>query len=59
LINLINLTNSTSYEPPHYAVFSSLPSLHPSLVQIFSSGLCSRTPSVYVSTLTLSGPETY
>jgi hypothetical protein len=37
LIILIILRESTSYEVPHYAVFANLLSLHPSLVQIFSS----------------------
>jgi hypothetical protein len=41
----------TSYEYPHYAVFSTLPSLHPSLVQIYSLAPCSQTPSVYVAPL--------
>jgi hypothetical protein len=44
-----NYTWSTSYEAPHYAVFSNLLSLNPSLVQIFSSTPCSQTPSVYAT----------
>jgi hypothetical protein len=36
---------SASYEAPHYAVFPNLPSLHLSLIQIFSSAPCSQTPS--------------
>jgi hypothetical protein len=42
---------STNYEAPRYAAFSTLPSLHPSLIQIFSSTPCSQTPSVYVPLL--------
>jgi hypothetical protein len=45
------LEKNTSYEAPHYAVFSQLLSLHPSSVQIFSWAPCSRTPSVHVPTL--------
>jgi hypothetical protein len=36
---------------PHYVVFFNLPSLHLSLVQIFSSTPCSQTPSVYAPSL--------
>jgi hypothetical protein len=43
------LEKSTSYETPHYAVFSNLLSLHSYLVQIFSSTPCSQTPEVYSS----------
>jgi hypothetical protein len=46
------LTMSTSYEAPHYAVFSNLPSLHSPSVQIFSSTPRSHTPSVHVPPLT-------
>jgi hypothetical protein len=35
----------TTYEIPHYAVFSSLLPFHPSWVQTFSSAPCSETPS--------------
>jgi hypothetical protein len=41
-------TWSTSYEAPHYAAFSNLLLLHPSLVQIFSSTSRSQTPSINV-----------
>jgi hypothetical protein len=42
---------STSYEVPHYAVFSTLLSPHPSSVQILSSAPCSQAPSVFVPPL--------
>jgi hypothetical protein len=43
------LANSTSYEAPHYAVFSNLSSLHLSPVQTLPSAPCSRT--IYVPSL--------
>jgi hypothetical protein len=51
LLNFIILVKSTNYEAPRYAAFSILLLLHPSLAQIFSSALCSQTPSVYVPLL--------
>jgi hypothetical protein len=37
------LIKSTSYEVPHYVIFSNLPSVHLSSIQIFSSTPCSET----------------
>jgi hypothetical protein len=48
LIILITFNRRTSYEAPHYAIFSILLPLPPSKVHIFSSAPCSQTPSVYV-----------
>jgi hypothetical protein len=50
-VQQLRLEKNTNYEIPHYAVFSSLPSLHLSSVKIFSSTPCSQTPSVYVPQL--------
>jgi hypothetical protein len=41
----------TSYEAPHYVLFSDLPSRHLSSDQIFSSAPFSQTPSVYIPPL--------
>jgi hypothetical protein len=51
LYNSNYLAKSTNYKAPRYAAFSTLPSLHPSLVQILSSTPCSQTHSVYVPPL--------
>jgi hypothetical protein len=41
----------TNHKAPPYAVFSTIPSLHPSSVKIFPSAPCSLTPSLYVPPL--------
>jgi len=51
-ITLIIFVKRTISEDPHYAVFSILPPLPVSLVQIFSSAPCSQTPLIYVLPLT-------
>jgi hypothetical protein len=51
LLNFITLAKNTSYEAPHYAVFSNILSLHLSSVKIFSPATCSQTPSAYVPPL--------
>jgi hypothetical protein len=45
---LDNSKKSTSYEAPHYVVFSTLPSLHLSSVQLFSSNTLSLCSSLNV-----------
>jgi hypothetical protein len=45
------MPKSANHEAPHYAVFSTLPSLYTSSVWIISSALCSQTTSVYIPTL--------
>jgi hypothetical protein len=47
LITVIILANRTSYEAPHYAVFTSLLPLPPSQLKIFSSAPCSQTPPIF------------
>jgi hypothetical protein len=48
LIVLIILAKSTSYEVPHYAVFSNVLQLHASSFRIFSSSPSSETPSMFL-----------
>jgi hypothetical protein len=43
------LAKSKNQEAPRYAGFSTLPSLHPTKVQISFSAPCSQTPSVCLS----------
>jgi len=43
LITLAIFMRRTSYEVPHYVVFSSFPQLTPPEIQIFSSAPCSQT----------------
>jgi hypothetical protein len=51
LLDLIILIILVEDKAPHYTVFSNLLSLHLSSIQIFSSALCSQTPSVHVPPL--------
>jgi hypothetical protein len=53
LIVLIIFGEEYNHEAPHYAVFSTLSSLHPSSVQIFSSAPCSQLPSVDIPPIIL------
>jgi hypothetical protein len=47
-ILIIHGEKFSSYEAPHYIIFSNILSLHLSSVQIFSSTSCSQTPAVCV-----------
>jgi hypothetical protein len=51
LIFLDLIVRRTIYEAPHYAIFSTFLSLHPSSDQIFSSSPCFQTPLIYVPPL--------
>jgi hypothetical protein len=53
LIILIIHGENYKSRSPRYAIFSILPSPHPSSVQISSSAPCSQTPSVYIPPLIL------
>jgi hypothetical protein len=51
LIIVLYLAKSTNYESPRFSIFSTLPSFHPTLIQIFLSTPCFQTLSVYVPPL--------
>jgi hypothetical protein len=61
IIRKLCLTGSINYRASRYEVFSSLLSLHPSLMQIFSSAPCSHISSVYVGfeVITVVGLKSY
>jgi hypothetical protein len=52
------LAKSTSYEVPHYVIFSNFPPLNPSSVQIFPWAPCSLVACVYVPLLMLQRTRT-
>jgi hypothetical protein len=49
----VYLESSINFEAPRYVVTFTVPSLHPSSIQTFSSAPCFQTPSVYVFPLIL------